>query len=79
MPVPFLKDNKSIRISGFFDAGNVYASDEDIDLGELRYSTGLSGIWVSPFGIISISYGFPINDQPGDRTQPFQFTFGSTF
>ncbi len=79
LPVPFLKDNKSLRISGFFDAGNVYASNEDIDLGELRYTTGLSGIWVSPFGIISVSYGFPINDQPGDRTQPFQFTFGSTF
>jgi outer membrane protein insertion porin family len=79
LPVPFLKDNKSLRISGFFDVGNVYANNEDIDLGELRYSTGLSGIWVSPFGIISVSYGFPINDQPGDRTQPFQFTFGSTF
>jgi len=79
LPVPFFKDIKSVRISAFADAGNVYTSDEDIDLGEIRYSAGLSGIWVSPFGIVSISYAVPIADQPGDRTQPFQFTFGSTF
>lgn len=79
LPIPFLRDVESVRVSGFFDAGNVYGPDESVDLGELRYSTGLSGIWVSPFGILSISFAVPIADQDGDQTQPLQFTFGTSF
>ena len=77
LPVPFLRDLKSVRIAGFLEAGNVY--DNTLDLGQLRYSVGLSGMWVSPFGIISVSVAQPFNDKPGDMTQAFQFTFGSSF
>jgi len=79
IPVPFLSDLKSFRMSGFFDAGNVYGIDEDFDFGELRYSAGIAGIWVSPFGILSVSAAQPIGDKVGDETQPFQFTFGTNF
>ncbi|MCH8976447.1 MAG: outer membrane protein assembly factor BamA [Proteobacteria bacterium] len=79
LPVPFFKDVKSVRIAGFFDAGNVYGSDEDFDASELRYSVGLSGIWVSPFGLVSASIAQPIADQAGDQIQNFQFTFGTSF
>ena len=80
LPLPFFKDVKSVRISGFVDAGNVYHLDrEDVDLGRMRYSAGLSGIWVSPFGIVSVSVAQPFNDEPTDRLQQFQFTFGSSF
>ncbi len=78
-PLPFLQDFKQVRFAAFFDAGNVYASDESFDFGEIRYSTGLSGIWISPFGLVSVSIARPIGDKPGDETQAFQFTFGSTF
>ena len=77
LPVPFFKDVKSIRIAGFLDVGNVY--DNEIELGSLRYSAGVSGIWVSPFGIVSVSISQPFNDEPGDDLQAFQFTFGSSF
>ena len=91
LPVPFFRDLRSVRFSAFFDAGNVYGNNEDFDASELRYSVGLSGIWVSPFGLISASIAQPINDQDdvlgpkglvkerGDQTQIFQFTFGSSF
>ncbi|MEE8513812.1 MAG: BamA/TamA family outer membrane protein, partial [Gammaproteobacteria bacterium] len=79
IPVPFLRDIKSIRLSGFVDGGNVYNSQDNIDLGELRYAAGLGGIWISPFGVLSLSIAQPINDQPGDEIQQFQFTFGTTF
>jgi len=79
LPVPFFKDIKSIRITGFFDAGNVYGNDEDFDAGELRYSAGLSGIWLSPFGLVSASIAQPFNDQATDQIQNFQFTFGTSF
>ncbi len=79
LPVPFFKDIKSIRISGFFDAGNVYGNDEDFDAGELRYSAGLGAIWLSPFGLVSASIAQPFNDQVTDQIQNFQFTFGTSF
>ncbi|MDZ7736433.1 MAG: BamA/TamA family outer membrane protein [Gammaproteobacteria bacterium] len=84
LPVPFLRDMESVRVSGFFDAGNVYGPnavnpDYDVDLGELRYSVGLSGIWISPFGVVSVSIAAPLNSKSGDDTQPFQFTFGTSF
>ena len=79
LPVPFFRDIKSVRIAGFFDAGNVYGTDEDFDTGELRYSVGLSGIWVSPFGLVSASIAQPLADQAGDQIENFQFTFGTSF
>lgn len=80
LPIPFFRDLKSVRISAFVDAGNVFnTKDESVDLGELRYSTGLSGIWVSPFGMVSVSVAAPFNDDDDDDLQEFQFTFGSAF
>jgi outer membrane protein insertion porin family len=78
-PLPFLEDLDSVRVSAFVDAGNVYGDDESLDLGELRYSAGLSGIWISPFGLVSVSVATPFGDEPDDKTQVFQFTFGSNF
>ncbi len=78
-PVPFFSDFKSVRVSGFVDGGNVFGPGEDFEHGNLRYSAGLSGIWVSPFGVVSASIAMPINDQENDKTQPFQFNFGTSF
>jgi outer membrane protein insertion porin family len=85
LPVPFLQDVKSVRVAAFVDMGNVFGRgdvfgrSDDIDPGELRLSAGLSGIWLSPFGVLSVSIAQPFNKQPGDETQPFQFTFGASF
>lgn len=80
LPVPFASDVKSLRLTGFVDAGNVYnLNNEDFDAGELRLSAGLSGLWLSPFGVLTVSVAAPFNDQPGDKTQTFQFTFGTSF
>jgi outer membrane protein insertion porin family len=79
LPIPFLSDVESVRITGFVDMGNVFAEDEAIDVGDLRFSTGLSGIWLSPFGVLSVSLAAPFNDKDEDETQAFQFTFGTSF
>ena len=79
IPVPFLDEFKSVRLTGFFDAGNVFAADQKFAFSDLRTSVGLSGVWLSPFGLLSVSIAEPFNDKLGDEVQKFQFTFGSSF
>jgi len=79
-PVPFMKKTlKSLRLSAFTDFGNVYDVNENFDASLLRSSAGLSAIWISPFGAMSFSVATPFNAQPGDTTEAFQFSLGSTF
>ncbi len=79
-PAPFKLMEKTVRLGLFVDAGNVYDTRNiGFDFGEIRYSTGVSGFWLSPFGAFGVSLGFALNDKPGDKTQIFQFAFGSAF
>ncbi|NOQ81302.1 MAG: outer membrane protein assembly factor BamA [Methylophaga sp.] len=79
-PVPFLKKAlRSVRLSAFTDVGNVYDSNQDFETSLLRYSAGVSAIWISPFGAMSVSIAQPFNEQTDDETESFQFSLGSTF
>jgi outer membrane protein insertion porin family len=76
----------TVRVGAFFDFGNVWWTESDplvtptgFDLGELRYSTGLSFAWLSPIGALSVSLAYPLNSTDEDETQIFQFSFGQTF
>ncbi len=80
LPVPGLREMKSVRVSAFYDVGDVWNTLYDpIKFRETRMSAGVSGIWLSPFGAISVSIAKPFNKQPTDHVQVFQFTFGTTF
>ena len=74
-------DIKSIRLSGFFDIGNVFdtINGDGFEADELRYSTGVALNWLSPVGPLTFSYAFPLNDEAGDETQNFQFRIGGSF
>jgi len=78
MPVPGVKE-KSVRLSGFFDAGAVYGSGDLPGSAGLRYSAGAAFTWISPVGPIKFSYAVPLNKQPVDKLQKFQFNLGSMF
>jgi outer membrane protein insertion porin family len=75
-PVPFMTETKSVRLGTFFDAGTV---SNGFSVNEMRYSTGLSGEWLSPFGALSVSAAYPLNAQSTDQKQAFQFNFGQSF
>ena len=78
--LPFLKNLlKSVRLSVFTDIGNVYDAKQDFETDLLRYSAGLSAIWLSPFGAVSVSLAKPFNEQDDDEIESFQFSLGSTF
>ena len=86
-PLPFVKDQRSIQSSIFLDAGNIFNTKcgniqincFDIKKGELRYSVGLGATWLSGFGPITFSVAKPLNSQPGDETEAFQFSLGNQF
>lgn len=71
--------DKSFRMGWFFDGGQVYGSDEKVELAELRYSTGLTAAWISPIGPLKFSIGKPLNKKEGDKVEAFQFQMGTTF
>jgi outer membrane protein insertion porin family len=77
-PTPFAAGSGT-RIALFVDTGYVYENISAFDANKLRGSFGLSVTWEAPIGPIVISYAFPFRDQPGDRTEDLQFSFGTTF
>jgi len=77
-PVPFLKDDRSLRLSTFLDGGTVFNKFGDLN-NFMRYSAGLALTWVSPMGPLKVSIAQPLNDHPGDNLQRFQFMFGQQF
>jgi outer membrane protein insertion porin family len=77
-PVPFIKSSQ-FRLSAFVDTGSVYANNQSINLGELRYSTGVGVSWFSPFGPLKLVFAKALNKKEGDQTQTLQFQLGSQF
>ncbi|HSD61619.1 MAG TPA: outer membrane protein assembly factor BamA [Burkholderiales bacterium] len=80
-PVPGLKGDKSTRMGVFFDAGAV-RNNQTLDvLGDqgFRYSAGVEGFWISPFGPLKFALAKALNPGVADKTQTFQFQVGSTF
>jgi outer membrane protein insertion porin family len=78
-PLPFAADNKSLRVSTFFDIGNVFAEVHDFETDELRQSIGVSVLWFTPIAPMTFSLAWPLNDQREDDVERFQFTLGSFF
>jgi len=76
-PFPGLQNDRSVRLSAFFDAGMI--ADNKYDADAFRYSTGLGLFWSSPFGPLKISVAAPLNADATDSKQAFQFTFGGAF
>jgi len=89
-PLPFVPNRNQIRSAFFIDAGNVFSSNctkrqrllrncTDFDLGELRYSAGISVTYLSPFGPLTFYLATPFGDKEGDDTKSFDFTVGQGF
>ena len=86
-PLPFIKDQRSVRTAFFVDFGNVFSTQcgesqancYKADLDELRYSFGVGLSWITGFGPLTFSYAKPFNDTEDDETEAFQFSLGRSF
>jgi outer membrane protein insertion porin family len=79
VPVPGAGNDRTLRLFGYVDAGNVWGENQKVTLDSLRASAGVGLSWVSPVGPLKLSYGTPIRKQPGDRIQRLQFQIGTAF
>jgi outer membrane protein insertion porin family len=80
VPFPGMGKERSMRLSGFIDGGAIYGPGDPVpDSSGLRYSTGAALTWVSPVGPLKFSYAKPLNAQPQDKLQQFQFSLGTIF
>jgi len=76
VPVPGSGADKTLRLFGFVDGGNVFGQNMNL---VLRYSYGLGLSWISPLGPLKFSYGIPIKSLPTDNVQRLQFQVGTAF
>ncbi len=79
-PFPGMEKEKSVRLSAFLDGGAVYGTSTPYaaSIG-MRYAYGLGVTWFSPAGPIQLSWANPLNSQPQDKLQNFQFSIGGMF
>jgi outer membrane protein insertion porin family len=81
-PLPGAGNDRTLRVFGFVDVGNVYCSQTSaINCGSnaLRASSGLGLSWISPVGPLRLAWAKPLRKQDSDKLQTFQFQIGTSF
>ena len=78
-PFPGAGNDRTLRVFGFVDVGNVYGEKENWELSEMRVSTGLGLSWISPLGPLRLAFAQPVRKFAGDRIQKLQFQIGTSF
>ena len=73
---PPTAESDSLRMTLFADVGNVFAGFDTFDSDKLRSSYGVGLIWLTPVGLLKLSYAKPLYYESGDDLDPIQFTIG---
>ena len=78
-PFPGAGNDRSLRMFGFADMGNVWGTNEPVNLSQVRASAGVGLSWISPVGPLRLAIAQPIRKFAGDRIQRLQFQIGTSF
>lgn len=78
-PFPGAGNDRTLRMFGFVDAGNVFGENEKIRFSDFRASAGVGLSWISPIGPLRIAAAMPVRKFAGDRIQKLQFQIGTSF
>lgn len=79
MPIFGSEETKDKRLAFFIDGGQVYDSDFDVSLSDMRFSAGIALYWLSAIGPLSISAAQPLNDKAIDEIERIQISLGRVF
>ena len=78
-PFPGAGNDRTLRLYGFYDAGNVFGENDAYDFTKLRTSVGVGLSWLSPLGPLRFAIARPVRAFSGDRIERFQFQMGTAF
>lgn len=78
-PFPGAGNDRTLRMYGFVDMGNVFGADETIQFDQFRASAGVGISWISPMGPLRLAFSTPLRKFDNDRIQSIQFQIGTTF
>ncbi|MES2978210.1 MAG: outer membrane protein assembly factor BamA [Pseudomonadota bacterium] len=78
-PFPGAGNDRTLRMFGFIDVGNVFAEADPYRLSDLKASIGIGVSWISPVGPLRLAIATPIKKSPSDRIQRMQFQIGTSF
>jgi outer membrane protein insertion porin family len=78
-PFPGAGNDRTLRMFGFLDAGNVFSESASYSIADLRVSTGVGISWISPVGPLRLGFAKPLRKEAGDRIQSIQFQIGTAF
>ncbi|MBT8351955.1 MAG: outer membrane protein assembly factor BamA, partial [Deltaproteobacteria bacterium] len=78
--IPLLKDAGVMGVL-FFDAGNVFGEDDELDMDDPTREGGGAGIrWYSPLGPLRLEYGWILDPREDEDTEGrWEFSVGSLF
>jgi len=81
-PLPYMRQ-AGFRGTFFVDAGTVWGTSgtvtEPFNLSTVRASYGFGIEWASPVGPLTLTWGYPVNQQPNDKLRSFEFSLGRGF
>jgi outer membrane protein insertion porin family len=71
--------SKEFRFLTFFDMGDVYGPDEDVDIATFKKSVGIGARLYTPFGLFKLDWGYKLKKEAGESDSQFHFGIGSLF
>lgn len=63
----------------FFDAGKVYAAEEDWNINSYNKATGVEVRWMSPMGPLRLVWGYNLDANPDEDSTVWDFSIGGSF
>ena len=70
---------KGIGIVTFLDSGNVWQRVGEVELGSIKYSTGLGLRYNTPVGPLRVDYGYKLEREKGESAGELHFAIGHAF
>ncbi|OGW53374.1 MAG: outer membrane protein assembly factor BamA [Nitrospirae bacterium RBG_13_43_8] len=70
---------RGIGIVTFLDGGNVWQKVGEIELGSIKYSTGLGLRYNTPVGPLRVDYGYKLQREEGESAGVLHFAIGHAF
>lgn len=77
-PMPYLSKYGMLGLV-FFDCGNVYSSNKNALVPNVRTSLGGGIRWFSPMGPLRIEWGYNLNKKSYERQSAWEFSIGGNF